>query len=47
MAGQQQPGDGSWGLGMDVWYLRLYYPVDHVKGGADNAKCSTAFSRPY
>jgi hypothetical protein len=31
MAGQQQPTDGSWGLGLDVWYLRLYYSVDHVK----------------
>lgn len=34
MAGQQQPGDGSWGLGMDVWYLRLYYSVDYIKGAA-------------
>jgi hypothetical protein len=38
MAGQQQPDDGSWDLGLDVWYLRLYYSVDHVKGGAGKPK---------
>jgi hypothetical protein len=31
MTGQQQQTDGSWGFGLDVWYLRLYYSVDHVK----------------
>ena len=24
------------GLGLDVWYLRLYYSVDYVKGAAGN-----------
>lgn len=30
LATQQQPDDGSWGLGIDpnVWYLRLYYTVE-------------------
>lgn len=26
----QQASDGSWGLGIDVWYLRLYYSVDET-----------------
>ncbi len=43
MAGQQQPGDGSWGLGLDVWYLRLYYSVDHVKGTAEKPKYPLMF----
>lgn len=43
MADQQQPGDGSWGLGMDVWYLRLYYSVDHVKGTAGKPKYPLLF----
>ena len=28
---EQQASDGSWGLGIDVWYLRLYYSVDETK----------------
>ena len=43
MAGQQQPDDGSWGLGLDVWYLRLYYSVDHVKGAAGKPKYPLLF----
>jgi len=35
LAGEQQASDGSWGLGINVWYLRLYYSVDDVK------KCRT------
>jgi hypothetical protein len=27
-AAQQQSSDGSWGLGINVWYLRLYYSVE-------------------
>ena len=27
-AREQQPDDGSWGLGIDAWYLRLYYTVE-------------------
>ena len=29
-ATQQQPNDGSWGMGIDpsVWYLRLYYTIE-------------------
>ena len=32
-ANEQQPDDGSWGLGIDTWYLRLYYTVED---GLDN-----------
>lgn len=33
-AGEQQPSDGSWGLGINVWYLRLYYSVEEgLKAG--------------
>lgn len=31
LAGDQQASDGSWGLGINVWYLRLYYSVDQAK----------------
>src|ERR1700733_9071110 len=27
-AADQQASDGSWGMGMNVWYLRLYYSVE-------------------
>ena len=30
LAGEQEASDGSWGLGIDAWYLKLYYSVDHV-----------------
>ncbi len=30
-ATQQQASDGSWGMGMNVWYLRLYYSVDEIE----------------
>src|SRR3984885_15899078 len=30
LAGEQQASDGSWGLGIDAWYLKLYYSVDHA-----------------
>ena len=30
LAEEQQASDGSWGLGIDVWYLKLYYSVDHA-----------------
>jgi hypothetical protein len=43
IAGQQQPTDGSWGLGFDVWYLRLYSSVDHVKGTAGKLKYPLVF----
>jgi hypothetical protein len=47
MASQPQPTDGSWGLGLDVWYLRLYYSVDHVKRGCRETEVSIPFPRPY
>lgn len=28
LAAEQQPSDGSWGLGINVWYLKLYYSVE-------------------
>ena len=32
LAAEQQASDGSWGGGIDTWYLRMYYSVDNVKG---------------
>jgi hypothetical protein len=32
LASGQQVSDGSWGLGMNIWYLKLYYSVDDVLG---------------
>jgi hypothetical protein len=31
LASVQQAADGSWGAGIDVWYLKLYYSVDHLE----------------
>jgi len=31
LAHEQQPSDGSWGLGINEWYLRLYYSVDDLQ----------------
>jgi len=30
LAAEQQP-DGSWALGINTWYLKLYYSVDHIE----------------
>jgi len=30
VAAAQQPSDGSWARGINVWYLKLYYSVDHL-----------------
>jgi hypothetical protein len=30
-AGEQQASDGSWGLGISAWYLRLYYSTDRIE----------------
>jgi hypothetical protein len=30
LAAGQQASDGSWAQGINVWYLKLYYSVDHV-----------------
>jgi hypothetical protein len=30
LAAEQQASDGSWAQGINVWYLKLYYSVDHV-----------------
>jgi hypothetical protein len=31
LATQQQPSDGSWARGINVWYLKLYYSVDEIQ----------------
>jgi len=31
LASQQQASDGSWGAGINVWFLKLYYSVDHLE----------------
>jgi hypothetical protein len=33
LAAEQQPSDGSWGLGLNAWYLKLYYSVDEGLDG--------------
>ena len=40
LAAEQQALDGSWGLGINVWYLKLYYSVDDV------IQCSKAAQYP-
>jgi len=42
-AQQQQASDGSWGMGIDTWYLRLYYSVEKVKGCKAPAKYPLRF----
>jgi len=37
LATAQLASDGSWGSGINVWYLRLYYSVDHLKDSAHMA----------
>lgn len=43
MATEQQPSDGSWGLGLTSWYLRLYYSVDQVKTCRTNPQYPLTF----
>ena len=31
LATQQEASDGSWAMGINVWYLRLYYSVEQVE----------------
>jgi hypothetical protein len=31
MAKEQQPSDGSWGMGINAWYLRFYYSVEDIR----------------
>ena len=35
LASEQDPSDGSWGRGINVWYLKLYYSVD------ENLECKS------
>jgi hypothetical protein len=41
LASEQQSSDGSWGLGLTSWFLRLYYSVDQV------IKCRTNPQYPF
>ncbi len=41
-ASEQQVSDGSWGAGINVWYLRLYYSVDHLED-SQNLKYPLSF----
>ncbi len=43
LATEQQPLDGSWGLGFTSWYLRLYYSVDHVNQCQGNPRYPLSF----
>jgi hypothetical protein len=43
LATEQQSSDGSWGLGLTSWYLRLYYSVDKVKNCRVNPKYPFSF----
>ena len=40
LAREQQSSDGSWGLGINAWYLRFYYSVDDVQ------ECRSALRYP-
>ncbi len=31
LASEQQASDGSWGAGINVWYLRFYYSLDNLE----------------
>ncbi len=42
LAAEQQP-DGSWALGINTWYLKLYYSVDHVERCVGNPKYPLIF----
>jgi len=35
LAADQQSSDGSWGMGINVWYLKLYYSVENGIDTAD------------
>jgi len=43
LAGEQQASDGSWGLGIDAWYLKLYYSVDQINECRSPPRYSLAF----
>lgn len=40
LTNEQEPSDGSWGRGLTVWYLKLYYSVDNIQ------QCSTTPQYP-
>ena len=41
--GDSQDFDGSWGQGIDVWYLKLYYSVDEVESCRERPNRPLAF----
>ena len=43
LAQEQQASDGSWGMGIDAWYLRLYYSVDRAQACHAPPKYPLAF----
>ncbi|HEV2248099.1 MAG TPA: hypothetical protein VGW37_15735 [Terriglobia bacterium] len=43
LATEQQASDGSWGLGIKAWYLRLYYSVDQIKSCRESPQYPLAF----
>jgi hypothetical protein len=44
LAAQQQASDGSWGLGLDPWFLKLYYSVeDGLNSNGDPPQYRLAF----
>ena len=47
LAAEQQSSDGSWGLGINVWFLRLYYSVeDGLDGLNSDPRYRLAFLDP-
>jgi hypothetical protein len=44
LAAEQQASDGSWGLGLNVWYLKLYYSVEEgLKGRSADPQYPLSF----
>lgn len=43
LATMQQASDGSWGAGINVWYLRLYYSVDNLKDSSTHPQFPITF----
>lgn len=39
----EQQSDGSWALGINIWYLKMYYSVDHVEQCVGHPKYPLSF----
>jgi len=46
LAKEQQASDGSWGMGINTWYLRFYYSVDDVSNCHAPARYPLTFLDP-